>query len=147
MNIPSREDWGNYKSDLDVKYAYKLYGGLSIEDSQQYFIDAPIQRASELRYAPFAVFKYYVFCFTKYLCSQAAKEEADMASVFLGLVYEMSEKYPNEFAEFYPNIELAIKSVSENQKFYDADIDIYGSFIKIRSDIIKTVKKVIESHA
>jgi hypothetical protein len=60
MEIPAKQDWGNYKKDLDVHYAYKLYGGKSIEDSMEYFVTSPIERASELRFAPFKIYQYYV---------------------------------------------------------------------------------------
>jgi len=140
MRIPTKQDWGNYNEDLDVRYAFKLYGGKSIEDSMEYFLNAPIERASELRFAPFGIYQYYVNCFIKHLTSEIGAEESDMASVFLSLARDMSEKYPVEFSEFYPKIEDAINYVAENQEFYDADCDIYGSFNELKSEILNNLK-------
>jgi hypothetical protein len=133
--LPSKADWGDYKSDLDVRYAYRLYGGQTVDQSIQYFIDNPIERASELRFAPFPIFRYYVYCFTSYLTSAQAAGESDMASVFLRLTRDMSVKHPAEFAEFYPQIRSAVEQVAGNQAFFDADVDIYGSFEEIRAAI------------
>ena len=140
MEIPARKDWGNYKEDFDVRYAYKLYGGKSIDDSMEYFVTSPIERASELRFAPFKIYQYYVNCFIRYLTSEKASEESDMASVFLGLARDMSEKYPVEFSEFYLKIQGAINYVVENQEYYDADYDIYGSFRDVRSEILQNLE-------
>lgn len=141
MKIPTKHDWGDYKNDLDVKYAFKLYGGKSIEESMDYFINSPIERSSELEFAPFEIYKYYVNCFINYLMSENSADESDMASVFLRLARTMSEKWPNEFSRFYPRIEDAINFVADKQDFYDADYDIYGSFQDIKSDILRNLKK------
>lgn len=139
MDIPNDLEWGDYRSDLDLKYAHNLYGGLSTDEAQQHFITAPIERVSELQFAPFNIFKYYVFCFTGFLTSPESRDEADMASVFLNWVYEMAKKHPAELSEFYSSIESAVNHVSDNQSFYDADLDIYGSFHDVRGDIIKCI--------
>jgi hypothetical protein len=133
--VPSRADWGDYESDPDVRYAYRLYGGKPIDQSMPHFIDNPIERASELRFAPFVIFRYYVHCFASYLRSAQAAGESDMASVFLRLVRDMSVNYPDEFAEFYPEIRPAVEHVADNQAFFDADVDIYGSFEEIKTAI------------
>ena len=70
MKIPTKQDWGDFKDNPDVKYGYKLFGGKSIEEVSDLFIDFPIERASELRYAPFNIFKYYVHCFINFLTSE-----------------------------------------------------------------------------
>lgn len=141
MKIPTKEDWGNYQDDLDVRYAYKLYGGKSIDESMEYFLNTPIERASELRFAPFKVYEYYVNCFINHLLSEKSADEADTASVFLRLARDMSEKWPKEFSILYPKIKTAINYVVDHQEFYDADYDIYGSFEELKSTIVSNLIK------
>ena len=132
--VPPREAWGDLTADPEVRYAYKLFGGKTIDEAKPLFIANPIERAAELRFSPSRVFNYYVFCFVDFLLSPESEGEADAASCFLRLVLDKMRSDP-EVATIYPELKSAIDTVSERQTFYDADVDIYGSFVDLRHEI------------
>jgi len=132
--IPDRPAWGSL-DDLDVRYAFKLYGGKSIAEAMPHFIRSPIERADELRFAPWDVFAYYVFCFADLLTSDASQGESDCASCFLRLVREKARAAPQRLRGIYPRLKAAIEVVAGRQSFYDADVSIYGLFPDIQREI------------
>jgi len=134
LPIPNREEWGNL-DDLDVNYAYNLYGGKSIAEVTPYFVRSPIDRVDELRFAPWEIFSYYIFWFTDFLTSDESKDECDSASCFLHLVLEKARAEPIKFKELYPRLKSAIEIITGRQDFYDADVDIYGLFSDYKQDI------------
>lgn len=131
---PDHEAWGSL-DDLDVRYAFKLYGGKSVAEAMPHFIQSPIERADELRFAPWDVFAYYVFCFTDFLISDASQGEADCASCFLRLVLGKARAAPQRLRDLYPRLKAAVEVVAGRQSFYDADVSIYGLFSDIRREI------------
>ncbi len=47
MKVPKKKEWGDFKGDLDVNYAFELSGGLSIDEALPLFGKNPIERADE----------------------------------------------------------------------------------------------------
>jgi hypothetical protein len=45
--VPTEEDWGDYRSDLDRKYAQDLFAGHTNEEMRPYFRQNPIERVVE----------------------------------------------------------------------------------------------------
>lgn len=125
--IPDRKAWGSLE-DLDVKYALDLYGGKTVAGAMPHFIRSPIERADELRRAPWGVFAYYVFCFAGFLTSDESAGESDCASCFLSLVREKARDAPQRLRTLYPRLKPAVDTVAGRQSFYDADVPIYGLF-------------------
>src|SRR6266702_6883801 len=96
--IPDKAAWGDLNADPEVRYAFELFGGKSIEEALPLFRDFPIERAAELRFAPAQVFNYYIFCFANFLMSPEAEESSDAASCFLRLVRDRVESEPKEIS-------------------------------------------------
>jgi len=134
--IPAREDWGDLGIDPEVRSGYRLYGGRSREEALPLFAASPIERAAELRCAPTAVFNDDVFCFADVLSSPAGAGAADAASCFVRLVRDRLRTDAAGVAAIYPALKPAIDSIAERQAFFDADVDIYGSF----SDIVRAIE-------
>jgi hypothetical protein len=133
-SIPSLEDWGRL-DDLDVKYAFNLYGGRSLVEAMPFFVRSPIERADELLFTPWKVFICYIFCFADFLTSEQSKGESDCASCFLNLVLQRARADPQAFREFYPRLEPAIDKVAGRQRFYEASPQIYGFFSEYKRQI------------
>lgn len=133
--VPTREAWGDLSVDPEVKYAFKLFGTKTIDEATPLFADNPIERAAELRFSPAPVFNYYVFCFANFLMTPQAQGEADAASCFLRLVRDRMRSDPKGIAAIYTELEPAIDAVSARQSYYDADVNIYGSFVDLRQEI------------
>jgi len=132
---PTREAWGDLSADPEVKYAFELFGTKTVEEATPLFADNPIERAAELRFSPAPVFNYYVFCFASFLMTPKAQGEADAASCFLRLVRDRMRSDPKGIAGVYPELKPAIDAVSARQAFYDADENIYGSFLDLSHEI------------
>ncbi len=132
--IPSRAAWGRL-DDLDVNYAFNLYGGKSIAEVMQLFVHCPIERVGELRFVPWEVFSYYILWFTEFLTTDESRGECDCASCFLQLVLEKARAEPQKFKALYPRLKPAVDIVVERQDFYEADVDIYGLFSDYKQEI------------
>lgn len=137
--ISTREDWGDLGIDPEVQSGYRLYGGRSRDEVMPLFAANPIERAAELRFAPMAVFNYYVFCFADVLSAPAGDGAADAASCFLRLVRDRLATDAAGVAAIFPALKSAIDSAAEQQAFFDADVDIYGSF----SDIVQQIEAAL----
>lgn len=55
MQIPSREDWGDFEDDLDARYAFKVFFGKSISEAVPLIQENPIERTDELRFMPICI--------------------------------------------------------------------------------------------
>ena len=127
--VPDKADWAGYKEDLAVRHFHKLAFGKTIDDIQQYFYGGrAIERADELLFAPRPVFQYYVFAFVRFLMSESGEGESDAASPFLSLLLERENKDPGSASEIYFELSEAVDFVASHQDYFDADVDIYGSF-------------------
>ena len=127
--IPDKADWEGYKGDLDVEYLHKLAFGKPIDDVQEYFEGArSIMRADELLRAPRPIFQYYIFAYAQYLMSESAAGESDSASPFLSLLEEREKRDPGSVAVIYSSLYEVVDFVASNQDYFEANIDIYGSF-------------------
>ena len=128
--IPTRADWGDLSKDPEIRYAWKLFGGKSIEDAAQLFIDNPIERGAEIRFCTTTVFSYYIFCFVDFLLSPSSSGESDVASCFIHLVRDRARDdkgFQPVLLELLPTIE----DVASRQGFYGAEPGIYGSFSRL----------------
>jgi len=134
--IPDSNAWEGYKDDLDVKYFYDFAYGKSIDDIQNHFGEGvSIERADELLFSPRIVFQYYIQAFVKYIMSEKAKGDSDSASSFIRLLLSREEKDPGSVKNIYQSLAETIDFIANNQEYYDADLDIYGSFTDLSKEI------------
>jgi hypothetical protein len=131
LTIPSEEDWGDYKSDLDQKYAHEIFFGKSLEETIPDFERNVIERVDELRFMPTIPFRYYLLALRNYVTSKSALANdmaPDAASSFLNLIAEKLRDSFDSIAPVMDEIMPAVEYVASNQEAYDADVDIYGDF-------------------
>ena len=94
-SIPTKADWGDYRSDLDQEWAHGKFAGKSNEEMQPYFREIPIEAAGDLRFMPEIPFRYYMLGFRDRVMSGAFETyDSDAASCFLHLVVEKLESKP-----------------------------------------------------
>jgi hypothetical protein len=132
---PTREAWGDLGVDPEVEYGYRTFGGKTAEEARPLFLENPMERAAELRFAPPGVFNYYIFCFVDHLLSPTSAGESDMASCFLRLVRDRMASRASELDEIWDRLEPAVSAVATRQTFYEADADNYGSFAELHGEI------------
>ena len=136
--IPTEAQWENYWDDLDTNYAHRIFFGKSNEEMQEEFRRCVIERVDEIRWMPKIPFQYYIFGLRDYVMERnfGFYDSSDAASCFLGLISEKLKKQPHYVKPVFQELLPSLRFVSENQELYDADIDIYGSFIEKYNEII-----------
>jgi hypothetical protein len=140
QHVPTREEWGDLGIDLEVECAYKLFGGKTVNEAMPLFVENPIERTAELRFAAGAVFQYYIFCFAMHLMSPESADAADMASCFLRLVRDRASAEPTDVIKIWDQLGPVVTTVSKRQAFYDAGVSIYGSFLELKREIEAALK-------
>jgi hypothetical protein len=138
MKIPDESDWENYWDDLDTKYAYKQFFGKSNEEMQPYFEENVMLFSEDIYWMPIKPFQYYIFGFRDFVLTKAFRLDSfgsDAASIYLGVILDHLEKNPSFVTPIFDQLKESIDYVAKNQVLYDANEEIYGSFIELRERI------------
>jgi len=136
--IPGYEEWSAHEYNMDALWAYKKLHGKSIEEVKAIYAENEYMASSDdFLYMPRLAFQYYIFAFAEYLRSESARGASDAASVFLNVLIAREEQDSGIVSEIYAELEPTVEFVAENQGHFEADLDIYGSFVhraeKLRS--------------
>jgi hypothetical protein len=142
--VPTEEDWGDYQSDLDRKYAHDLFAGHTNEEMRPYFRQNPIERASELRWMPELPFRYYMIGFQDCLMDGDFDflEASNAANCFLNLILEMLENQPQVIIPIMPGLLPVVDHIVHSQRSYNADESIYGCF----SEKLSKIQSLLAAH-
>lgn len=128
-SIPGDAEWAGYEDDLDARYAHKRLFGKSIEQVQRLFekCDA-LSLAEDLHFMPIPAFQYYIFAFAQFLLSDRAAGDSGAASSFLGVLIVRESEEPGSVSDLYVHLKPTVEFVATHQRYFDADLDIYGNF-------------------
>lgn len=139
MPIPSEEEWGGYKADLDTEYAHRLFAGKTNDDMQTAFEENVIERTDELRWMPKMPFQYYMLGFKQFIENRAENcdDRSDAASCFIRLVAEKLKNTPDFILPILDQLLPTVEYIVENQSPFDAEVSIYGNFSEIHKNILK----------
>lgn len=131
-SMPTEEDWGNYKSDLDQNHAHSVFAGRTNQEMQPFFRRNPVESTDELRWMPEVPFRYYMLGFRDFVMAKKFEflSGSDAASCFLGLVREKLEKHAQQVVPIMPELLPAVEYVARNQSLFDAQESIYGNFLE-----------------
>jgi hypothetical protein len=142
MPVPTEEEWGDYKADLDANAAHRQFAGKSNDDVQIEFERNVIERTDELRWMPKVPFQYYMLGFKQFIESRAEQcdDRSDAASCFIRLVEEKLENIPVFILPILDQLMPTVKYVAENQNRFDADKSIYGNFFEIYENIVNLMQ-------
>ena len=137
LSVPSQEDWGNYKADLDQKHAHSVFAGRTNAEMQPFFRLNPIERTEELKWMPEVPFRFYMLGFRDFVMAKnfGFLNASDTASCFLGLVLEKLDKHPQHIIPIMPDLLPTLEYVGQNQALFEAAESIYGSFLEKLSRI------------
>jgi len=142
MPIPTEEQWGNYKDDLDEEYAHRMFAGKSNDEVQVLFEQNVIERSEDLRWMPKMPFQYYMLGFKQFIENRAdhCDDRSDAASCFIRLVEEKLKNAPDSILPIIDHVMPAVEFVIRNQSRFDADIRVYGKFSEIYDNILKLIR-------
>ena len=128
MAPPSVSEWGDVEWDLDLKDAFRRLAGKTVEEAMPLFGDG--DPVSELQLAPDPIFNYYIFSYAAYVLKQERAGNPDAASSFLSLVSDRASRDAGGLHEVWSRLQPCVRQVAGQQEFYDADPEIYGSFLE-----------------
>ena len=125
--VPPEADWRSEPWDLDIPYAYKHFAGKLFEEAVELFKENAIRYQEDVMFMPRACFPYYAKAYMAYLMSETSAEDSDGASCFFGLADVRADDIKSD-RNLVTDFTRCLDHLAERQGFYDADIDIYGSF-------------------
>src|ERR1700756_3261743 len=130
--VPSEEDWGDYKTDLDQKHAHSVFAGRTNAEMQPFFQRNPVEMTDELRWMPEVPFRFYMLGFRDFVMARnyGFLNASDAASCFLGLVLEKLDKHPQQIIPIMPDLLPTLEYVGQNQALFEAAESIYGNFLE-----------------
>ena len=79
QNLPTEVDFDPYQGCLDCQHAWREFGGLSIEEAFQKFIDHPMCHQEDFMFMGGRAFVYYFPVLDRYLRGFRADEDSDDA--------------------------------------------------------------------
>ena len=126
--VPTESDWRSEPRCLDAEHAYGILNGKTYNEALVMFKDDAMARQGDVMFMPNACFPFFFNVYMDYLLSPDAAEDSDAASCFFSLTdFKCPEIKRLDKWLFEKTVET-IKHLGSNQSFYDADIEIYGSF-------------------
>ena len=142
--IPSKEDWGNFESDLDKKYAFQIFYGKSNEEMESEYLKNVIGRTTDLKFMPSKPFLYYMMGFEKFVrkYKNHKLEAPDIANCFITLVEEKLRDNPGHILPIINNLLETVEDIANTQSEWRADKDIYGSFQDRYKSILNLLSKI-----
>lgn len=137
QRVPAEQDWGNYQYDLDQNAAHQKFAGKTNEQVERYFRENVIMTTYDLRWMPRIPFQYYMVGFKDLVASKNFEPSyaSDSASCFIGLVLEKLENHPDHILAIMPELLPTVEYVANHQVEFEADENIYGSFLELYKQI------------
>jgi len=130
MDVPTEADWGDYRADLDQKYAHDLFVGHTNQEMLPHFQRNVIERTDDLRWMPELPFRYYMLGFRDFVAHAEINPDwaPDAATCFLDLTLEKLRKQPSYILPIMTDLLPTLRQVAQNQDVWRAKKKIYGDF-------------------
>ena len=140
MDIPTETDWRSEPWNLDIPYAYRHFSTKSLEEAFDLFVDKSLYYQEDIMFMPLPCFRFYVMAYANYLLSDQSKDDSDGASCFFGLVESRRDDIRSSSEQLIAHIIRTLENLRENQEWFDADENIYGSFWAQSETCLKQIK-------
>ena len=130
MRVPTLAEWHSEPLCLDGEHALKTFFDKDHAEAYELFCENAMHYEEDLVFMPLRCFRYYVHSYMDYLLSNESEEDSDGASAFFVLVKlrALDLTADAEDVALAQAIAKTLKHLAENQRWYDANVDIYGSF-------------------
>ena len=127
---PTEKDWNIAENgiDLDISSAYRTFNGKTHEQAVAMFEEASEIYQEDVMWMPFECFRFYVRPYLEYLNSDGSAGDCAGSNCFFTLVeFRLNEILASD-SELRNWIFDTVQFVGDNQKRFDAEPEIYGSF-------------------
>ena len=128
-------------ADLDIKHAWKTFGGKTIEDAYQGFKEAAFPQVENFRWIAPEAFVYYFPVVLRYVMSEDAKGDSDTISSFAGILESQLDDNRQALAVIFKDIAMLSKHVISHYADFDVNYDIYGDLKSRYEKIAKLVEQ------
>ena len=141
--MPSKAAWGDIGKDLDVKYAYKIFGEKERNEVHGDFGRCVIERADELRFMPDAVFPYYMLAFMDFVehGEYSVADASDVFHSYLELIKSRLKSSPQSIIIIIKDLAPSIRRIILAQDHFNISREIYGNFEEYESSIFGAIRK------
>ena len=140
IDVPTEDDWRSEPWCLDAEYAYGIFNGKTYLESLKLFEEHALGRQEDVMFMPNACFPFYFNVFMDYLMSEKSRDDPDAASCFLSLVVFKVPELKKLERWLIDKTLGVVAFIGENQEFFDADLDIYGSFKRKADEVTRKLK-------
>lgn len=142
IKIPDASDWADFNPSvcLSNQECYDYFFSKSDEEMQKNYELNVVLSGNGFRYMPIIPFQYYIIGFRDYVFNCVKSESwnnPDAASVYLRIILCNLEERPHFVIPIFEQLKDSIEFVAENQALYEADEDIYGSFIELKDKVFQ----------
>jgi hypothetical protein len=137
---PPKSAFGNMV-DLDVKHAWKTFGGKTVEDAYPEFEQAAFPQVENFRWIAPAAFIYYFPMVLRYVKSEAAKGDSDTISSLAGILESQLEENRQALSAVFEDIAALSEHVISHYADFDVNYDIYGDLKSRYQRISKQVER------
>jgi hypothetical protein len=128
MKIPGEDEWRNDYGDLDVAAARRNFFGLTKDQGEILFRKNSLRYQEDIYFMPYACFEFYVHAYLDYLLSEHSLGASDGASCFFGLVECRTDDILILPIDTQKKIHRVLDKLAVSQDYFEASIEIYGSF-------------------
>jgi hypothetical protein len=145
MKIPDRHDWGSLDECLDLKSAFKSFYQKSLAEAEIMFAQNALYYQEDLMWMPKIPFRFYLPAYINYLMSEESKGDSDAANGFLSLIdwkLDPESGEMDDLAPLWPDTLRVLHHIEERQRWYDAEVEIYGDFKASVSSLKKKAQPI-----
>jgi|SRR5579859_3283321 len=130
--VPTEDDWGDYRADLEMKDAHDFFAGRTNEEMQPHFRRNPLSRRDDLLFMPEVPFRYYMLGYRDFVMAGSFDEgwAPSVASCFMNLILAKLEQRPQYILPIMPDLLPTIEHVARNQAAFGDEEEIYGNFLE-----------------
>lgn len=130
IEVPTKEDWEEYYSDMDQRDAYKVFFGRTNKEVQDEYAKHITARTTDLKFMPKIPFCYYMIGFNDFVINGLFDkgDAPDVANCFITLVEDKLKNNPDHILPIMEKLLGTLEYIANHQGDYGASIRIYGDF-------------------
>lgn len=126
--VPREPEWHSVDWNDDTASAHEHFFGKSLDEAERLFAESSLVHQEDLMWMPFIPCCYYLQAYSRYLVSEKSQGDSDGASCYITLIAWFGD-HVSHFPEALRDLtRRTLLRIASSQGFYEADVDIYGSF-------------------
>lgn len=135
--IPTDSQWGDLSGDFDAQDAFRVFYGLSNEETLALYKRDVLARVQDLRFMPRIPFQYYIQGFAEFVLSgdYGESHSSEVADGYLSVLLSRAMSDSEVLFLIWDRVFPAIEYVVKNQGLLGADKSVFGDFSETQKKI------------